>query len=186
MTATADMTLIMETFLGRTVDGAQLERIADAFISNDPYHTAGWSDTKYGVGDPTISNAGTGYTEGDMLTLVGGTGTVATVSVFSEVGGVITELTVSGNGEYDTVPVNPVTLTGGSGTNATADFLSYSFDVPRLPTNEEKAQNWLDSMKMYGKSQMRVPAEFDETEVQKPIAQAAVTAAGDAAEADFE
>jgi hypothetical protein len=68
-----------------------------------------------------IQNGGTGYTVGDVITLVGGTPqagagtfTVATVS-----GGVITSIGASSNfARYITLPTNPVSVTGGTGAGA--------------------------------------------------------------------
>jgi hypothetical protein len=69
-----------------------------------------------------IASGGTGYTVGDVITLVGGTPssvagtfTVATVS-----GGVITSIGSSSNfATYTALPTNPVSVTGGTGTGAT-------------------------------------------------------------------
>jgi hypothetical protein len=69
----------------------------------------------------SITNGGTGYTVGNVLTVVGGTFpvqssqlTVATVSA-----GVITGVTITRFGTYSATPTNPVSVTGGSGSGAT-------------------------------------------------------------------
>jgi hypothetical protein len=70
--------------------------------------------------NPTIVAGGTGYTVGDVLTIVGGTFsavgqlTVATVSA-----GAVTSVTISAYGTYTVLPTNPVSVTGGTGSSAT-------------------------------------------------------------------
>lgn len=77
----------------------------------------------------TIVNPGTGYREGDLLTVSGGTATKATVSVaklrvlqVNALGG-ITQVAVAEGGQlggsYTSKPSNPVSHTGGTGTGAT-------------------------------------------------------------------
>lgn len=66
-----------------------------------------------------IVSGGTGYTVGDTLTLVGGTGTVATLTVSTVSSGVITAVTVGSFGSYSVVPTNPISVTGGTGSSAT-------------------------------------------------------------------
>jgi hypothetical protein len=68
---------------------------------------------------PTLLAAGTGYTANDVLTVVGGTGTAATIRVDSVNGGVITGYTRLTWGDYSALPTSPVSVTGGSGSNAT-------------------------------------------------------------------
>jgi uncharacterized protein YjlB len=74
----------------------------------------------------SIQNAGTGYTAGDTLTLVGGTNTVVakikvdTVGGGGDITGILIETDVDGDeGNYTVVPANPVSVTGGTGTSAT-------------------------------------------------------------------
>ena len=69
----------------------------------------------------TIVNAGTGYNIGDVLTIVGGTGTVATYGV-STIGalGAVTSIARFGIGSYSALPPSPSsTTTNGSGTGFT-------------------------------------------------------------------
>ncbi len=63
-------------------------------------------------GDPT-------YLVTDTLTVIGGTGTAATLDVDTVSAGVITGVLILTGGDYSEFPINPVTETGGSGTNAT-------------------------------------------------------------------
>jgi hypothetical protein len=68
----------------------------------------------------TINGGGTGYTAGDLLTVVGGTNTQAAVITVGTVSaGVITAATVTTFGQYSVVPTSPVSVTGGTGSGAT-------------------------------------------------------------------
>jgi hypothetical protein len=89
------------------------------------------------VKNAEIQSGGTGYTVNDTLTVVGGTGTAATLTVDAVSGGVITEVSVAGAGSYSSNPINPVSVTGGTGTNATFNLdisgeFSYSYDSGNL------------------------------------------------------
>lgn len=66
-----------------------------------------------------IAGGGTGYTANDVLTLTGGTGVVATLTVNTVSSGVITAVTITTVGAYLTEPSNPVSVTGGTGSGAT-------------------------------------------------------------------
>jgi len=69
----------------------------------------------------TVASGGTGYTVGDVLTIVGGTfaSTAATLTVATVSSGVITAVTVSLASTYTATPTNPVSVTGGTGSGAT-------------------------------------------------------------------
>jgi hypothetical protein len=84
---------------------------------------------------------GTGYTAGNTLTVVGGLGQISTELTVSTVGagGVITAVTVTNAGQYTEIPVNPVSVTGGSGSAATFDLTfdnPYKFWVHEVGTDE--------------------------------------------------
>jgi len=69
---------------------------------------------------PTVTNGGTGYSVNDVLTISGGTFSVAgQLTVTAVSGGVITAATISAYGTYTALPSNPVSVTGGTGTSAT-------------------------------------------------------------------
>ena len=72
----------------------------------------------------TIVNGGTGYTVGNVLTVVGGTPTIATqLTVTTVSSGVITGVSIVANtGGYTALPTNPASVTGGTGTSATFNF----------------------------------------------------------------
>jgi hypothetical protein len=73
----------------------------------------------------TISAPGTGYTVGNTLTAVGGTGTPCQIQVTAINGsGGIVGASVAVAGTYTALPGQPVTFTGGSGTGASA-FLKF-------------------------------------------------------------
>jgi hypothetical protein len=68
----------------------------------------------------SINSGGTGYTVGNVLTVVGGTAqtTAAQITVTSVSAGVITGATISGV-NYSVMPPVPASVTGGSGSGAT-------------------------------------------------------------------
>jgi hypothetical protein len=75
----------------------------------------------------TIQSGGTGYTVADALTVVGGTGSAAIITVATVSSGVITGVTINsgGFGNYSVLPTNPVSVTGGTGSSATFNLTSY-------------------------------------------------------------
>ena len=88
-----------------------------------------------------INAAGTGYTAGDTLDVVGGLGPITTELTVSTVGGggAITGVTISNAGQYTEVPSNPVSVTGGSGSAATFNLTfdnPYKFWVHEVGTDE--------------------------------------------------
>jgi hypothetical protein len=74
-----------------------------------------------------IVSGGTGYTVGNVLTVVGGTPVVSatTMTVATVSSGVITSVTIANFGSYSTLPTNPVSVTAGTGSGATFN-LTYS------------------------------------------------------------
>ena len=75
----------------------------------------------------SVASGGTGYTVGDILTIVGGTQTAAAqVTVSAVSGGVITAVTNGpNNGIYSVLPTSPASVTGGTGTGATFNLLTW-------------------------------------------------------------
>lgn len=71
------------------------------------------------VATAVIAAGGTGYTVGDVLSVAGGTGVAATVTVATESGGVITGVTLTSVGAYSVNPSSPNSVTGGTGASAT-------------------------------------------------------------------
>lgn len=88
------------------------------------YVDTAWSSLiDYDIQEATnavISVAGTGYTLNDVVTVLGGTSTVAaTVKITAESGGVPSAVVVLTVGEYSTTPGNPASTSGGTGTGLT-------------------------------------------------------------------
>ena len=88
-----------------------------------------------------INAAGTGYTAGDTLDVVGGLGQITTELTVSTVNGSggITGVTISNAGQYAEIPTNPVSVTGGSGSAATFNLTfdnPYKFWVHEVGTDE--------------------------------------------------
>jgi hypothetical protein len=89
----------------------------------------------------TVTAAGTGYTAGDTLAVVGGIGTITTELTVSTVdmSGGITGVTITNAGQYSTAPTNPVSVTGGAGSAATFNITfdnPYKFWVHEVGTDE--------------------------------------------------
>jgi hypothetical protein len=63
------------------------------------------------------ANPGTGYVVGNVLTVVGGTGTAATYRVDSvDAAGAVTGISLISSGDYTVQPTSPMLTTGGAGT----------------------------------------------------------------------
>ena len=77
--------------------------------------------TSINVQTVAINAGGTGYTEGDIVTISGGTSTTAaTVEVVAVSGGVVTEVQVSNAGAYSVAPATTgAATTGGTGSGLT-------------------------------------------------------------------
>jgi len=86
------------------------------------------------LGTAVVVSGGTGYTNGDVLTPVGGTGGASTrITVSAVSGGVITAAAISANSPYTVLPTNPVSVTGGTGSGATFN-LNYAVTTITLGT----------------------------------------------------
>ena len=88
-----------------------------------------------------VNAAGTGYTVGNTLNVVGGLGPITTELTVTTVNGSggITGVTISNAGQYAEIPANPVSVTGGSGSAATFDLTfdnPYKFWVHEVGTDE--------------------------------------------------
>ena len=70
-----------------------------------------------------LVSGGTGYSADDELTVVGGTGTAATIKVLTVNAGVIETVELLSVGSYTAEPGNSVAVTGGTGNDdATFDL----------------------------------------------------------------
>jgi hypothetical protein len=88
-----------------------------------------------------INAAGTGYTAGDTLAVVGGIGQITTELTVSTVdmSGGVTGVTITNAGQYNDAPANPVSVTGGTGSAATFNITfdnPYKFWVHEVGTDE--------------------------------------------------
>lgn len=81
------------------------------------YEIVGATLTK--VATAVVAAGGTGYTVGDVLTVVGGTGVAATLTVATVSTGVITGVTITTAGAFSVNPSSPNSVTGGTGSSAT-------------------------------------------------------------------
>ena len=81
-----------------------------------------------------VLSGGTGYTVGDILTVVGGTGTAASVRVTTVSSGVVTGVAVNSSGAYSVQPSLTPATTGGTGTSCTLT-LTYSITGTARGTN---------------------------------------------------
>lgn len=81
-----------------------------------------------------IAGGGSGYAVDDILTVVGGTGTAATLRVTSVSGGVIDGIAIETGGRYTVDPTNPVSVTGGSGAGATFNLTLAQINSDLNPT----------------------------------------------------
>jgi hypothetical protein len=79
-----------------------------------------------GVATFAVAAGGTGYTVGNVLTVVGGTGTAATFTVATLSGSAVATVTSTNAGSYSAVPTNPVSTTGGTGTGCTININTYA------------------------------------------------------------
>lgn len=96
-----------------------------------------------------IVAAGTGYSAGDTLTVVGGTGTAATIKVLTVSTGAITNMYVLTGGIYSVFPTSPVSVTGGGGTGATFNLSSKSFVAASAVSNADWASFWPSDPTVY-------------------------------------
>lgn len=70
----------------------------------------------------TVSSVGSGYHVGDQLTVVGGTGTAATLQVLTLTGTGVATASVIDGGNYSVLPGSPFSTTAATGTGAGATF----------------------------------------------------------------
>lgn len=91
-----------------------------------------------------LASGGTSYAVGDVLTIVGGTGTALQITVDAVVGGVITDWHVSRIGSYTAYPANTASTTGGTGTGATFNLNFPQPDFYIDNTHEEDTTRQVD------------------------------------------
>lgn len=109
-------------------DQTSVDGVANAASSVTAVLGGGKVCQNFGIptSNATIATAGTAYTVNDVLTTVGGTCTVQPkVKVLTAPGGVPATITFTGGsiGLCQTLPTNPVAVTGGTGTGFTANLV---------------------------------------------------------------
>lgn len=106
---------------------------------------------------------GTGYTAGDVLTVSGGTGTIPVELTVDTVGGggEITGVSISNVGLYTDAPGNPVSVTGGTGSDATFDVTlvqPYKLWVHEEGTDEVDGANMQPILSFFETGDLSLPA----------------------------
>jgi hypothetical protein len=115
------------TAITRTASGSAYTSVPSVAITAPT--TAGGVQATASVGSmftntATVQSGGTGYTNGDVLTIVGGTAitSAATYTVTGVSGGAVTSVTPLNFNQYSVLPTNPVSTTGGTGSGATLNL----------------------------------------------------------------
>ncbi len=111
----------------------------------------------------SVNAGGTGYTAGDTLTVTGGTGSILAELTVSTVNGsgVITGVSISNAGLYTTKPTNPVSVSGGTGSNATFNLTfvrPYKLWVHETGTDEIDGANMQPIPSFFETGDMSLPA----------------------------
>ena len=118
--------------IGDLIDDELANRIVSDSIALDELLPV---EVFYAVNTAAKVNAGNNYSVGDQLTVSGGTGTAALLTVTSIIDpdlndlGPIDSFIITGNGLYTTKPTNSVSVTGGTGSSATFN-LTYASPPP--------------------------------------------------------
>lgn len=128
------LTAITRTAAGGSYTSAPAIAISAPQIAGGTTATA---TCTLGVISFSLTSGGTGYTLNDVLTLVGGTfNTSAQFTVTGVSGGVITTISATNAGAYTTsVPTNPASTTGGTGSGATITVSSWGINSAFSITN---------------------------------------------------
>lgn len=105
---------------------------AGATFNMDALVSTGWTAQRnlVQIGATALDQVvagGTGYSVNDIITVLGGTGTAATLRVTAETGGVIDPggVSIETPGEYTVAPSNPVSVTGPGNDDATFDLFTH-------------------------------------------------------------
>jgi len=124
-------------------DGIYVQWRWDGTTSIGGYQSLGFQRK---AASATVAAGGTGYTVGDTLTLVGGTVTTpATFNVDTVAGGVVTAVSPVAVGDYDVIPDDPVSTTGGTGTLCTLNVVWTSFGTKAPGTQLDDSGNGAQS-----------------------------------------
>lgn len=110
----------------------------------------GSSNTLYAVADSsqvTPVTAGTGYTNGDQLTVVDGCATSTVLTALVTTGAVTGYvITPANRGSCAAVPANPLAVTGGTGTGATFNlsYFALASQIQNAGANGNEGNNFLN------------------------------------------
>ena len=127
-------TTVINNSVTLTIEGIQTDSEVRIYSLDTTLQVFGNENTTGQVQSVSIRDGGTGYTVNDVLTVVGGTGTAATLTVDAVSGGVITAVSITSIGDYSVNPINPVSVTGGTGSGAQfaltiSGSISYSYNA---------------------------------------------------------
>jgi len=117
----------------------------------------------YAAQAAVIDDGGTGYSVGDVLTVVGGQYAIPVeLTVTAETAGVIDTLEITNAGSYTVVPSNPVDVTGGSGADATVTVTfnqPYNFWIHETGTDAINGQSQQPIMSYFETADISLPAQ---------------------------
>ena len=110
-----------------------------------------------------IDDPGTGYSVGDVLTVVGGQYAIPVeVTVTGETDGIIDTIEISNAGSYTIIPENPVDVTGGSGADATFTVTfnrPYNFWIHETGTDAVSGQSQQPILSYFETADISLPAQ---------------------------
>jgi hypothetical protein len=114
------------------------------YATETPDDLAFFANNRRKVTVAVVADGGTDYEVGDQLTVIGGVCDPAVLQVASAPGGVIASVTIHDSGAYTTVPGNPVSVTGGSGSGATFNLTSVADAVinSKISSIEHRGGIW--------------------------------------------
>lgn len=125
---------------------------------------AGVDPLNYIATEATIDAGGTSYVAGDVLQATGGAGPIPVeITVDTVTAGVITTFTITNAGSYTSIPANPVSFTGGSGTGAQFDI---TFVQPYNFWIHETGLNAID-----GTAEVPIQSYFQTADISIPVSQ---------------
>jgi len=117
----------------------------------------------YAAQAAVIDDGGTGYSVGDVLTVVGGQYAIPVeLTVTAETAGVIDTLEITNAGSYTVVPSNPVDVTGGSGADATVTVTfnqPYNFWIHETGTDAINGQSQQPILSYFETADISLPAQ---------------------------
>lgn len=124
---------------------------------------AGVQPQNYQAQVAEVDDGGTGYTEGDVLTVSGGQYAIPVeLTVTGETGGVIDSVEITNSGNYTVVPTNPVDVTGGTGADATFNLTltqPYNFWIHEIGTDVVNGQSQQPILSYFETADISLPAQ---------------------------